>query len=186
MLCEKFFLFGNFFRNGLFEVLEFIFVGFDFGFLEGADRFVLLEFFFVESDIDFKLVTFVEDFESLFFKFLKISLELVQFLFKVNVLLLIGLHFGGDFIDGMRRGSFFSDVNLLVEMDFEISIFFHLKGFFFVKAIVLLVLLIDVIPGDQLYFGEVIGLKVFEFLEFFVVGFEFLYFFVDLLCLELM
>jgi hypothetical protein len=48
-----------------------------------------------------------------------------------------------------------------------------------------LVLLIDVIPGDQLYFGEVIGLKVFEFLEFFVFSLEFLYFFVDLLSLEL-
>ena len=80
MFCERFFFFGNFFRNGLLKVLEFIFVGFDFGFLEGADRFVLLEFFFVESDIDFKLVTFVEDFESLFFKFLKFGLELVQLL----------------------------------------------------------------------------------------------------------
>ena len=86
----------------------------------------------------------------------------------------------------MRRGSFLSDMNLLVEMDFKISIFLHLKGFLFIETVVLLVLLIDVIPGDQLYFGEVIGLKVFEFLEFFVVGFEFLYFFVDLLCLELM
>jgi hypothetical protein len=88
---KRFFLFGNFFRNGLFEVFEFIFVGFDFDFLEGADRLVLLEFFFVDSDIDFKLVTFVEDFKSLFFEFLKISLELVQFLFKVDVLLLIGV-----------------------------------------------------------------------------------------------
>ncbi len=153
--------------------------------MEGADCFVLLKFFFVESDIDFKLITFVEDFESLFFKFLKISLKLVQFLLKVDVLLLISLQFGGDFIDGMRRGSFLSDVNLLVEMDFKISILFHLKGFFFVETVVLLVLLIDVIPGDQVYFGEVIGLKVFEFLKFFVFGFEFLYFFVDLLCLEL-
>jgi hypothetical protein len=85
----------------------------------------------------------------------------------------------------MRRGSFMSDVNLLVEMDFEISIFLHLKGFLFVETVVLLVLLIDVIPGDQLYFGEVIGLKVFEFLEFFVFSLEFLYFFVDLLSLEL-
>jgi hypothetical protein len=80
VFCERFFFFGNFLRNGLLEVLKFIFVGFDFGFLEGADRLVLLEFFFVESDIDFKLVTFVEDFESLFFKFLKFGLKLVQLL----------------------------------------------------------------------------------------------------------
>ena len=80
MFRERFFLFGNFFRNGLFEVLEFIFVGFDFGFLEGADSLVLLEFFFVESDIYIKLVTFVENFESLFFEFLKFGLELVQLL----------------------------------------------------------------------------------------------------------
>ena len=45
-----------------------------------------------------------------------------------------------------------SGVNLLVEMDFEISIFLHLKGFFFVETVVLLVLLIDVIPRDHLYF----------------------------------
>ncbi len=44
------------------------------------------------------------------------------------------------------------DVDLLIEMGFEISVFLHLEGFFFVETVVLLVLLGDVVPRDRVDF----------------------------------
>ena len=59
--------------------------------------------------------------------------------------MLISLEFGGDFVDCVGRGSLKSDVNLLVEMGLKLSVLFHLDGFLFIEAIVLLVLSVDVL-----------------------------------------
>lgn len=67
---KRFLFFGYFLWDGNFKVFHFVFVCFNFGFLERANGFVLLKFFLIESDIDFELFSFIDDLISLFFKFL--------------------------------------------------------------------------------------------------------------------
>ena len=107
------------------------------------------------------------------------GLELVEFLFELDVLLFVGLEFGSDFINGMRRSSFVSDIELMVKTGFKLAVLLHLEGFFFIEAIILLVLLIDVFFGNGVDFGDILSFQVFELFEFFVLGFELLNFFIE-------
>jgi hypothetical protein len=75
-------------------------------------------------------------------------LELVEFLLELEVLLLISFKLGSNFINSVRRGCFVSYIELMVKTGLKLAVLLHLKGFFFIEAIVLLVLLVNAFFGN--------------------------------------
>ena len=82
-------------------------------------------------------------------------MELVEFLFELDFLLFVGLKLGSDFINCMRRGGFVSNIELMVETGFKLAVLLHLEGFFFIETIILLVLLVDIVFGNGIDFGDI-------------------------------
>jgi hypothetical protein len=72
----------------------------------------------------------------------------VKFLLELEVLLFIGLKLGSDFINSVRRGCFISYIKLMVKAGLKLAVLLHLKGFLFIEAIVLLVLLFNAFFGN--------------------------------------
>ena len=85
--------FGDLLTDQKFYLVDLIFVGFNLGFLQGADSSVLFELFLIDANVDLELFSFIKNLVSAFAEGLQLQLECEQFGLELAVFLLVDSFF---------------------------------------------------------------------------------------------